>query len=271
FIVGYWFYELGLPFGLSTPRLAAEQAAQQVTDVERGYNLFEANCARCHGPNGLGPLEPDAATVGYIGPTLHSQDKLFSHLNVDYLNNVLQVGGRYVCGNANSQMPIWSDQGRPPGPLNYRQIQELISFIRSPSDQTFVKRDPSTNEPLIDPTTGQVETFQGWVDPNYKPQPGATPYPPCYLNAIPGASPTGSGGPAASIDPNAPVLKVTAPSGAATTGFDPTELEAKANTAFTLTFDDQDSTVQHNIVIEDSSQNLVPMGDTAFILGPKTV
>ena len=52
FIVGYWFYELGAPLGLSQPRLAAEGAAQQVVDVERGYNLFEANCARCHGPNG---------------------------------------------------------------------------------------------------------------------------------------------------------------------------------------------------------------------------
>ena len=64
FIVGYWFYELGAPLGISSPRLVAEADAQQVTDVERGYNLFEANCARCHGPNGLGPNEKDAATAG---------------------------------------------------------------------------------------------------------------------------------------------------------------------------------------------------------------
>src|SRR6476661_626233 len=85
FIVGYWFYELGAPLGLSTPRLAAEASAQTVTDVERGYNLFEANCARCHGPSGLGPKEPDAAAKaaagqGYIGPQLNEQDKLFAHL-----------------------------------------------------------------------------------------------------------------------------------------------------------------------------------------------
>ena len=166
FIVGYWFYELGAPLGLSTPRLAAEAAAQQVVDVERGYNLFEANCARCHGPNGLGPTEPDAATAGYIGPQLNSQEKLFNHLNEAYLHNVLQVGGRYVCGNANSQMPVWSNTGNPPGPLNYRQIDEVIAFLRATNDHTYDKRDPSTNEPIIDPATDKVETFTGWRDPN---------------------------------------------------------------------------------------------------------
>ncbi len=270
FIVGYWFYEIGSPLGLSKPRLAVEEAAQQVVDVQRGYNLFEANCARCHGPNGLGPNEPDAATAGYIGPQLNSQEKLYAHLNEGYLRNVLQVGGRYVCGNANSQMPVWSDKGNPPGPLNYRQIDELIAFLRATNEGTYEKRDPSTNEPIIDPATGKVETFTGWRDPNYKPAPGATPFPDCYLDALTGGSGS-SAAPAASIDPNAPVLTVTAPSGAATAGFQPTTLEAKADTAFTLKFDNQDPTVQHNIVIEDAGKSVVPMGDTAFFLGPKTV
>jgi len=269
FIVGYWFYELGAPLGLSTPRLAAEEAAQQVVDVERGYNLFEANCARCHGPNGLGPTEPDAATAGYIGPQLNSQEKLFNHLNEQYLRNVLQVGGRYVCGNANSQMPVWSNTGNPPGPLNYRQIDEVIAFLRATNDHTYDKRDPSTNEPIIDPATGKVETFTGWRDPNYKPAPGATPYPDCYLNALTGGGAGGSAAPGASIDANAPVVTVTAPSGAATTGFDPTTLEAKADTAFTLKFDNQDATAPHNVVILNADGSTVAMGDTTFFSGPK--
>ncbi|HET9613936.1 MAG TPA: cupredoxin domain-containing protein [Candidatus Limnocylindrales bacterium] len=273
FIVGYWFYELGAPLGLSTPRLVAEADAQQVTDVERGYNLFEANCARCHGPNGLGPNEQDAATAGYIGPQLNSQEKLFNHLNESYIRNVLTVGGRYVCGNPNSQMPVWSDQGNPPGPLNYRQIDELVAFLRATSDTVYEKRDPSTNEPIVDPTTGKVETFTGWRDPNYKPASGATPFPDCYLNALTGgsggSSAPGSAAPGGSIDPNAPVVTVTAPSGAATTGFDPTTLTAKANTAFTLTFDNQDPTAPHNIVISDPSGAAVPMGDTSFFQGPQ--
>jgi mono/diheme cytochrome c family protein/plastocyanin len=270
FIVGYWFYEIGSPLGLSQPRLAVEEAAQQVVAVERGYNLFQANCARCHGPNGLGPNEPDAATVGYIGPQLNSQEKLFSHLNEQYLQNVLVAGGRYVCGNPNSAMPVWSDKGNPPGPLNYRQIDELIAWLRATNEHTYTKRDPSTNEPIIDPTTGKPETFTGWRDPNFKPAPGSTPYPACYLDALGGPAAGGSAAPGASINPNAPVVKVSAPPGAATAGFDPSTLSAKADTAFTLQFDNQDTTAPHNIVISDSNGTPVPMGDTAFFTGPKT-
>ena len=268
FIVGYWFYELGAPLGLSTPRLAQEAQQQQVTDVERGYNLFEANCARCHGPGGLGPNEPDAATKAYIGPQLNDQTKLFTHLSEAYLRNVLTVGGRYVCGNPTSAMPVWSDKGNPPGPLNYRQIDELIAFLRAPNDKEYEVRDASTNEPIIDPNTGKVKTFKGWRDPNYKPAPGATPYPDCYLNALTGGGAGSSGAPTASIDPNAPTVTVTAPVGAASAGFQSATLEAKADTAFTLVFDNQDNQAPHNVVIEDANKTVVPMGDTAFFTGP---
>jgi mono/diheme cytochrome c family protein/plastocyanin len=274
FIVGYWFYELGAPGGLSTPALTAELDKQQVTDVERGYNLFEANCARCHGPNGLGPNEPDAAAKsaagqGYIGPQLNEQDKLFAHLNEQYLRNVLTVGGRYVCGNANSAMPVWSDKGNPPGPLNYRQIDELIAFLRATNDKTYEIRDASTNEPIIDPATGKVKTFTGWSDPNYKPAPSSTPYPDCYLKALTSGA-SGSGAPAASINPNAPTVTVTAESGAATAGFKEKTLSATADTAFTLVFDNQDSTVPHNVVIEDASKTPVAVGgDTSPFQGPE--
>ncbi len=273
FIVGYWFYELGAPAGLSKARLAEEIDAQQVTDVERGYNIFEANCARCHGPNGLGPNEPDAAAKsaagqGYIGPQLNAQDKLFAHLNEQYLRNVLTVGGRYVCGNANSAMPVWSDQGNPPGPLNYRQIDELIAFLRATSDHTYDIRDASTNEPVIDPATGKVKTFTGWRDPSYKPDAGATPYPDCYLNALTGGG-GGSPAPAASVDPNAPTVTLTAENGAATAGFKETSLSVKADTAFTLVFDNQDATTgPHNVVINDPGGAAVAMGDTSFFTGP---
>jgi mono/diheme cytochrome c family protein/plastocyanin len=277
FVVGYWFYELGAPAGLSTPRLVAEANAQQVTDVERGYNLFEANCARCHGPNGLGPDEPDAAAKsaagqGYIGPKLNAQEKLFAHLNEQYLRNILTVGGRYACGNANSQMPVWSDKGNPPGPLNYRQIDELIAFLRATSDKTYEKRDASTNEPVLDPATGKVQTFTGWRDPNYKPAASSSPYPACYLDALAGGGGGSSGAPTASIDPNAPTVTITAPSGAATAGFDPKTAEVKANTAFTLIFDNQDTTSgPHNLVLNDSSGKAIPIGDTTFFNGPKKV
>jgi plastocyanin/mono/diheme cytochrome c family protein len=273
FVVGYWFYELGAPLGVSEARLGTEIEAQQVTAVERGYNVYQANCARCHGPNGLGPEEPDAAAKaaagqGYIGPTLNSQEKLFAHLNEAYIRNVLTVGGRYVCGNPNSAMPVWADTGNPPGPLNYRQIDELVAFLRATKDHTYIVKDPSLNEPVVDPKTGEEKTFTGWSDPSYKPAPDATPFPDCYLDALTGGA-GGSPGPSASIDASAPVVKVAAPSGAATAGFDPTTLDAKADTAFTLTFDNQDATAPHNIVIEDGSGAKVQMaGDTSPFAGP---
>src|SRR6185312_12333935 len=146
FISIYWFYELGAPGGLTVARQAKEIEAQQVTRVERGYNVYQANCARCHGVNG----------EGGIGPALNRQDKLFAHLSDDYIATMLEVGGRYACGNPNSVMPVWSNQGHPPGPLNYVQIEDLIAFIRAPSDQTYTVRDAALNEPKTDPVTRQV-------------------------------------------------------------------------------------------------------------------
>ena len=205
FITIYWFYELA-PLGFREPRLDAEAAAQQVTSVERGYNLYEANCARCHGANG----------EGGIGPALNRQDKLFAHLSVDYLNNMMIAGGRYACGNPNSIMPIWSNEGRPAGPLNYVQIEDLIAFIRAPSNETFTIRDPALNEPKLDPITNEVKTFNGWVDVNYKPAPGATPFPACWSDEFNTASaaPGASGAPAASAGASgapAPSAEASAP------------------------------------------------------------
>src|SRR5688500_19791401 len=117
FIPLYWLYDIGLPVVGFDGRLQAEAQDQYVIDVSRGYALFLANCARCHGANG----------EGGIGPALNDQQKLYNavtaaglpgtgHLNPDYLHTVLEVGGRYVCGDPNSVMPAWLD---PKGPLNY--------------------------------------------------------------------------------------------------------------------------------------------------------
>ena len=65
-------------------------------------------------------------------------------------------------------------------------------------------------------------------------------------------------------------MTVTAPQGAATAGFDPKDLNGPANTAFTVTFDNQDTTTSpHNWVLKDSSGTKVVIGgDTAFFSGP---
>ncbi len=264
FVIGYYFYEVGLPGGLSTPRLDAAAQAQQVTAVQRGYNIFEANCAQCHGVNGEGGR----------GPVLNDQTKLFAHLNPDYIRNMLQVGGRYACGNATSIMPVWSNTGNPPGPLNYMQINNVIAFLRASKADTYTVLDPNLFEPVIDPVTGQAKTFTGWVDPNYKPAPGATPYPACWQDsfktAAPSAGASGAPSPGASSGPSAGASQ-PAPSGGAqgltinvvaqNIAFDKTALTAPANTPFTIHFDNQDAGTMHNIVIKDASGNAVFTGD----------
>jgi plastocyanin/mono/diheme cytochrome c family protein len=256
FVAIYWFYEVGTPLGLSESRLNQDATNQAVVNVERGYNVFEANCARCHGDMGQGG----------IGPTLNRQDKLYQHLNANYLNTVLTSGGRYVCGNPNSIMPVWSNTATPPGPLNYRQIQEVISFIRATDEVTYTIRDPELGTPEVDPLTGKVETFQGWVDPNYKPAPGATPYPACWTDEFTSASAAPSAGasiaPLPSASANAGAGATTVPLTAQGIKFTTATLTVPAGQAFNIEFDNQDVGVPHNVAIKDSTGTFVFKGAT---------
>jgi plastocyanin/mono/diheme cytochrome c family protein len=263
FVIVYYFYELGAPLGLSTARLVQQEDAQQVASVERGYNLFEANCARCHGPNGKGTNE------GYIAPPLNDQMKLFVHLNPGYIQTVLNVGGRYVCGNPNSIMPVWADTNG--GPLNYIQIQDLINFLRAPSNHTYEVRSATTDEPIPDPSNpSQPLTFTGWVDPNFKPDPSATPVPDCYLGN--GAAAGGSAAPAASLPANAVTLNVTA----SQIAFDVKTLDAPANAAFAIHFVNQDAGIPHNVEIRKSDGTTVVQdnpvlnttGEITYVINP---
>ena len=238
FVIVYYFYELGVPGVPNSDRLTKEIDAQAVTSVERGYNIYEANCARCHGAQGQGFANAAGA------PPLNEQDKLFAHLNPTYLMSVLREGGRYVCGNAKSLMPVWSNENG--GPLNYAQIDDLIAFLRATNDHTYTVRDPSSNEPVVDPVTGKEETFTGWVDPTYKPAPGATPFPDCWTNAF---ANTGSSAPAASVAPGTTTLTLSATN----TAFDETTLTAPADKPFAIAFTNNDAGTSHNVEIKDST------------------
>lgn len=265
FVIGYYFYELGLPGGLSGSALTAQDEAQQVTSIERGYNLYEANCAQCHGVNGEGGK----------GPQLNRQDKLFAHLNPAYIQTMLQVGGRYACGNPNSIMPVWSNTGNPPGPLNYKQIQDLINFIRASKDSTYTVLDPSLFEPVIDPATGKEKTFTGWVDPNYKPDAGATPFPACWsdeftqpaASTAPGAS--GSPGPSGSPGASQALTGTVLQESALNIAYEVGSLTAPADTPFQIQFNNKDAGIPHNIEIMDPSGAVAFKGE--IVTGPTTV
>jgi mono/diheme cytochrome c family protein len=245
FVIVYYFYELGVPIINTKPRLDVEVDAQQVTAVERGYNLYIANCARCHGANG----------EGGVGPVLNDQMKLFSHLNEQYIRNVLTVGGRYVCGNPKSLMPVWAETNG--GPLNYVAIEDLIAFLRAPSTQTFTKRSPELNEPVIGPD-GKIETFKGWSDPSFKPQPSATPVPDCYLGTA-GGTPA----PPPSIGPDTPVLQLGT---GGVLAYDKHELEAPAEKQFAIDFNNQDAGQTHDVDLRDSSGAV--LDDQPTVTGP---
>ena len=49
FVIVYAFYDQGLPGAVGSSRLEAAREEQYLETVKRGYNLYEANCARCHG------------------------------------------------------------------------------------------------------------------------------------------------------------------------------------------------------------------------------
>lgn len=201
FIPIYWFYDSGFPLVPNSSRLAQESQDQQVVAIGRGYELFLANCAQCHGDSGQGG----------VGPPLNNQAKLYNsvtaaglpgtgHLNPNYIRTVLTVGGRYVCGDANSVMPVWSNTNG--GPLNYEEINDLIAFITASKDVTWTYQAPAPEPGATAPPPVEVH---GWRDPNYKPAANAPSVPACWRNpsgvigAVPAPSaPSGSAAPISS-------------------------------------------------------------------------
>jgi len=251
FVIGYYFYELGLPGGLTTSRLDAETKHQQVVAVERGYNIYQANCASCHGVNG----------EGGSGPTLNRQDKLFAHLNEGFLRNILEVGGRYACGNANSVMPIWSNTGNPPGPLNYRQIDELIAFLRAEKGEEFIILNPDVNEPILG-ADGEPLTFEGWVDPEWMPEPGATPFPACWADEFTTpATPAPTNGGGSPAPTSGPPSGVVLQESAINIQFVERELSAPADQEFQIEFRNDDAGIPHNIEIKGSDGSTLYFGE----------
>ena len=231
FVLLYAFYDQGLPGTTGSSRLAAAREEQYLETVKRGYNLFQANCARCHGDQGQGG----------IGPILNDQGKLLSHLTPAYLKNVLTVGGRYVCGNANSLMGVWADVNG--GPLNYREIEELIAWIRATKDDTIT---------VTDPATGEKVEVTGWRDAAYEPAPDATPVPACWSDAF-AASPTPTPSDGTPSAPAGETYTIVAMGVKFTTS----TLEVAAGTAFRIAFDNQDAGIPHNVAIHEGTPTAV--------------
>jgi plastocyanin len=129
---------------------------------------------------------------------------------------------------------------------------------------TYQPAPPATPAPSVEPSASAGASGE--------PSPGATPTQQPSLSAEPsgsaGASAEPSGSAGASAEPSGAgdVVEVAAPNAL---GFEPNELTAPADTAFTLRFDNQDATAPHNVVIKNADGSNVEMGDTTFFTGPE--
>jgi plastocyanin/mono/diheme cytochrome c family protein len=225
FVIVYAFYDQGLPGVTGSSRLDAAKREQYLETVKRGYNLFEANCARCHGAQGQGG----------IGPVLNDQGKLLAHLTPQYLMNVLTVGGRYICGDANSLMGVWSATNG--GPLNYREIEELIAWVRATNTDTIEVRDPAT---------GEMVEVTGWRDVAYAPAADATPVPACWKDAF-AVSPTPTG--SATPMPSGGMGETYQISAVNPIGFEQSSFTTAAGVPFTIVFSNNNVGFPHNVAI----------------------
>ncbi len=103
FITVYWFYELG---AARLPRAAARRRGQLASRSPRS-----SAATTCTRPTARGATAPTARAGS--ARSLNRQDKLYAHLSVDYINNMMVAGGRYACGNVNSRHAGLVQRGPP--------------------------------------------------------------------------------------------------------------------------------------------------------------
>jgi len=98
----------GVEAGRRTESLAAREAAL----IDTGHDLWELNCAPCHGLEGQGVDAPALNSKEFFEGTT---DEQIHHLT--------------AAGIPGTEMPTWWNELG--GPLTDEQIQALVAFIRS--------------------------------------------------------------------------------------------------------------------------------------------
>lgn len=161
----YWLGEPG--------RQEGREELNDVTFVNRGEELYAANCAQCHGtvdgPGGVVDfvLVDDngifVENVQWKAPSMATVLYRFSKEEVEYVLNF---------GRQNSPMPAWGAPGG--GPLTSQQVEEVIDYMASeqipldevrerveagldPTARTLVLRDDPTLEGDEDAIDAAVE------------------------------------------------------------------------------------------------------------------
>ncbi len=128
-IVGFSFYWFG-----ESARLAAASESIATERVERGKEIYAAQCAACHGAEG----------EGGVGPALNNKKLLKNTLDEIFFSIIRS-------GVPNTQMPAWSvDFG---GPLTDEDVKDIVAYLRS-WEPTAPEIEPVTFEP--DATRGAL-------------------------------------------------------------------------------------------------------------------
>jgi hypothetical protein len=109
-------------------------------------------------------------------------------------------------------------------------------------------RDDHLQEPKDRPADRQGHDLHRLARPNYKPDPGATPYPDAGRDEF--ASGTPARRHAASVARGAKVVEMSASS---STAFDQATVTAPAGAEFVIHFNNKESGVPHNVEIKDAS------------------
>jgi hypothetical protein len=118
-----------------------------------------------------------------------------------------------------------------------------------------MRRDHEFNEPVV--VDGVVQTFKGWRDPNFKPDPAATPVPACHSGT------SGTPPPAPSLGTDTTVLELSA---VAPVSYDKLELTAPADEVFAIHFNNTETGIEHDVDLRDSAGTTLQ--DQAKIVGP---
>jgi mono/diheme cytochrome c family protein len=134
-------FEVEIADEASAPQKFADEGETTITASNGGTDLvvttvpphlqpYGANCARCHGVEGMGGTLDDGTPV----PNLHSYalaQKWAATGGAQGLNNYVQwvitLGGIVRSGNINSPMPAWGREYG--GPLTRQQIEAVTAMI----------------------------------------------------------------------------------------------------------------------------------------------
>ena len=153
FVPVYWFYELGGPAGLGHRRLESEREAASGLRVERGYNIYEANCARCHGD------ERARAASGRPQPTRYklvpAPQRGIPRQRADR-RRALRL-----------RQPRQPDAGLADGPRAAQLPPDRRADRVHPPARRVPRARRGASGAAADPRPrATVETFTGWRDPN---------------------------------------------------------------------------------------------------------